>query len=264
MVYYDGTDYLVGGEALKDLSVYTWRRNDSILDSPKEMDPEVNIHAMDFMREDSQKVHISSQNPVYSTIPSLIRSDNSVCINVPVENVLPQSTSISSSQQLVQGFSSSIPSPLLSQSMQLSSQSSCVNSSAQPLQPFACSSVQACQVSSNSNPVYPTSPPCDHPITTKMKDVSSTEESDDGSCEKRRNGRHQWSKKEDEALLVLVKKYNKRHWKQISRGIIWRFVSLVELFEMTSIKRSETECRQHCIRVLGRNTKVRENEENEE
>jgi len=34
MVYYDGTDYLVGGEVLKDLSGFTLKMADAFVDTP--------------------------------------------------------------------------------------------------------------------------------------------------------------------------------------------------------------------------------------
>lgn len=90
MVYYDGTDYLVGGEVLKDLSGFTLKMADAFVDTPKDNDREVNIHAMDFKHEDAQLVHVPSQNQCCSTLPLLFRPDSGVYMasNVAPENIM--------------------------------------------------------------------------------------------------------------------------------------------------------------------------------
>ena len=64
--------------------------------------------------------------------------------------------------------------------------------------------------------------------------------------------RIKWSEEEDEKLRSLVEKYGKRKWKQISQGILYKFIDILELGSV----RPDTECRQHYIRVLERKTSV--------
>ena len=267
MVYYDGTDYLVGGEVLKDLSGFTLKMADAFVDTPKDNDREVNIHAMDFKHEDAQLVHVPSQNQCCSTLSLLFRPDSGVYMasNVAPENIMSQQASISSYQQPVRDFSSPIPSSLFQQPLGQSSQPTFSCNSAQSLQPFSYNSPQAYQQLSYPVPVYSTIPQRDHPIPTKMKDVNSTEDSDEENPRfPMRNRRHVWTEKEDEELRILVAKYKGKRWKLVSMGRIWIFELFLELSAKLPTKRSETECRQHYCRVLSRKTMVGESEGSEE
>ena len=225
MVYYDGTDYLVGGEVLKDLSGFTLKMTDPPVDSSKDTDIGVNIHAMDFKREDSQLARVSSQNQLYSTLPLFLRPDNCVYMtsNVVPEYLMSQQASISSYQQPVRGFSSPIPSPLFQQPLGQSSQPSFSCNSAQSLQPFSYNAAQAYQPPLYPVPIYSTISQRDHPIPTRMKDVNSTEDSDEENLRfPMRNRRHLWTEKEDDELRNLVAKYKGKQWKLVSMGRIRR------------------------------------------
>ena len=110
MVYFDGQDFLVGGEVLKDLSGFTLKKTDTPVELPKESDPEVNIHAMDLKGDDIQPVQVLPQSQYYSTVPFLIRPDSCMYMppNVVSGYMLTQQAQIQSCQQPIRGYPPSV------------------------------------------------------------------------------------------------------------------------------------------------------------
>lgn len=222
MVYFDGQDFLVGGEVLKDLSGFTLKKTDTPVELPKESDPEVNIHAMDLKGDDIQPVQVLPQSQYYSTVPFLIRPDSCMYMppNVVSGYMLTQQAQIQSCQQPIRGYPPSVATQVFQQSslqpyQQPSQQSFPQYQPIQSYHPF--------NPIPFTMPMYSGVPQRDHPTPAKMTDVNSTEESEEevqpsrGRCK-----RHVWTEKEDEELRILVAKYKGKQWKQVSRGMIKR------------------------------------------